>query len=274
MHAPRFYLAQVFLYGLLGLWSAFVLMPVAWMLFAAFKTRREIFTDPLGLPGQLSLESFERAWGVGLGQFMMNSIIVTTASVLLIIVIAGLAAYVIARSRSIWMKILYLLIVAGFAVPNTAVVVPLYQMLSGANFINSHFGIVWVYAAYGIPFTTILFYAFFLDFPRELEEAARLDGCRPWAVFFRVVMPLSGPAVASAAIFQAVFIWNEFLMALLLLTQSDKKTLPVGILQLQGEFTSDWPAIMAGLSLATLPIILLFLILQRSFVRSLAGLGK
>lgn len=270
----RFQFVQALLYGVVGLWSAFVLMPVAWMLFAAFKTRREIFTDPLGLPGKWSLDSFERAWQVGLGQFMWNSFFVTTVSVVLVILVAGMAAYVIARSNSMWLKLLYLLIVAGFAVPNTAVIVPLYQMLSSAGLVNSHTGIIFVYAAYGIPFTTILFYAFFLDFPQELEEAARLDGCRPWVVFFRVVMPLSGPAIASAAIFQAVFIWNEFLLALLLLTQPSKKTLPVGILQLQGEFTSDWPAVMAGLSIATAPIIILFLLLQRYFVRSLAGLGK
>lgn len=274
VQTPRFQIVQVVLYGLVGLWSVFVLMPVAWMVFAAFKSRREIFTDPLGLPAQWTFDSFERAWGVGLGRFMFNSVVVTTASVLLIILVSGLAAYVIARSRNWWLKLLYLLIVAGFAVPNTAVIVPLYQMISGAGALNSHLAIVLVYSAYGIPFTTILFFAFFLDFPRELEEAARLDGCRPWAVFVRVVMPLSGPAVASAAIFQSVFIWNEFLLALLMLTQPDMKTLPVGILQLQGEFTSDWPAVMAGLSIATLPIILLFLLLQRYFVRSLAGLGK
>lgn len=274
MTFSRFRAVQTLLYGLVGLWSVFVVLPVAWMIFAAFKSRREIFTDPLGLPGNLTFDSFERAWGVGLDRFILNSFVVTTGAVLLILLISGLAAYVIARSESIWMKLLYLLIVAGFAVPNTAVIVPLYQMVTAANFGNSLFGIVWVYAAYGIPFTTILFFAFFLDFPKELEEAARLDGCRPWAVFFKVVVPLSGPAVASAAIFQAVFIWNEFLLALLLLTQPSKKTLPVGVLQLQGEFSSDWPAIMAGLSIATLPVILLFLILQRSFVRSLAGLGK
>lgn len=272
--APRFRMVQTALYGLMGLWSAFILMPILWMVFAAFKSRREIFTDPLGLPATWTLDSFERAWGVGLGQFLVNSVLVTSLSVLLVIVVSGMAAYVIARSESLWLKLLYLAIVAGFAVPATAVIVPLYQMLSAANFVNSHAGIVLAYAAYGIPFTTILFFAFFLDFPRELEEAARLDGCRPWAVFFRVVVPLSGPAVASAAIFQSVFIWNEFLLALLLLTQPAMKTLPVGILQLQGEFTSDWPAVMAGLSIATLPILLLFVLMQRYFVRSLAGLGK
>ena len=272
--APKFKVIQALLYGGISLWSTFVLLPIAWMVFAAFKTRREIFTDPLGMPKSLTLNSFERAWGVGLGEFMLNSFIVTTGAIAIIVIVSGLAAYAIVRSKSVWMKLIYVLIVAGFAVPPTAVIVPLYQMMTAANFGDSLFGLIWVYAAYGIPFTTILFYAFFLDFPRELEEAARLDGCSPGAIFFRVVMPLSGPAIASAAIFQAVFIWNEFLLALLLLTDPSKKTLPIGILQLQGEFTSDWPALMAGLSVATLPIILLFLLLQRSFVRSLTGLGK
>ena len=270
-----FRLATIVLYGVVSLWSIFVLMPVTWMLFAAFKTRREIFTDPLGLPDTLSFDSFGRAWKVGLGTFMLNSAIVTALSV----------APDRARSRA-WpptccrarraagCRCIYLFIVAGFAVPVTAVLVPLYQMLSGAGLLNSRLGIALPYAAYGIPFTTILFYAFFLDFPRELEEAARLDGCGRIQIFFRIIIPLSGPAVASAAIFQAVFIWNEFLLALLMLTRPALKTLPVGILQLQGEFTSDWPAVMAGLAISTVPILVLFVLLQKYFVRSLAGLGK
>jgi multiple sugar transport system permease protein/raffinose/stachyose/melibiose transport system permease protein len=270
----RFRLAIVVLYGVVSLWSVFVLMPVTWMLFAAFKTRREIFTDPLGLPDTLSFDSFGRAWTVGLGTFMLNSAIVTTISVLLIVLVSGMAAYVLSRSESRWMQVIYLFIVAGFAVPVTAVLVPLYQMLSGAGLLNSRLGIALPYAAYGIPFTTSLFYAFFLDFPRELEEAARLDGCGRIQIFFRIIIPLSGPAVASAAIFQAVFIWNEFLLALLMLTRPALKTLPVGILQLQGEFTSDWPAVMAGLAISTVPILVLFVLLQKYFVRSLAGLGK
>lgn len=270
----RFRLANIVLYGFVSLWSLFVLLPVLWMLFASFKTRREIFTDPLGLPDSIGFDSYVRAWNVGLGTFIFNSAFVTVMSVLLIIVVAGMAAYVLARSDNKWMQLIYLLIVAGFAVPTTAVLVPLFQMVSAAGFLNNHLAIVLPYAAYGIPFTTILFYAFFLDFPRELEEAARLDGCNQLQIFFRVIVPLSGPAVASAAIFQAVFIWNEFLLALLMLTSPQLKTLPVGILQLQGEFTSDWPAVMAGLAIATLPILLLFILLQKYFVRSLAGLGK
>lgn len=270
----RFRLVTLALYGLVSAWSLFVLLPLLWMVFASFKTRREIFTDPLGVPDGIDFVAYVNAWKVGLGRFLLNSTFVTAVSVALIVVVSGMAAYVLARSTNRWLQLIYLMIVAGFAVPVTSVLVPLYQMLSAAGLLNNLLAISLPYAAYGIPFTTILFYAFFLDFPRELEEAAWLDGCTQFQIFFRVIVPLSGPAVASAAIFQAVFIWNEFVLALLMLTRPAVKTLPVGILQLQGEFTSDWPAVMAGLAIATLPILVIFVFAQKYFVRSLAGLGK
>ncbi len=270
----RFRWVQVLLYGFVSLWSLFVLLPTAWMVIGAFKTKREFFLDPLGMPASFDFDAFERAWGTGVGGFLLNSMFVTALSVLVIVVVSAMAAYVLARTDNRWMRLVYLVIVAGFAVPVQAVIIPLFQMVSGAGMLNSLFAIVLPYAAYGIPFTIILFYAFFLDFPRELEEAALLDGCRPVKTFFHIVLPLMGPAVASAAIFQAVFIWNEFLLALLMLTKPAVKTLTVGILQLGGEFTSDWAAIMAGLSIAVLPILTVFILAQKYFVRSLAGLGK
>jgi multiple sugar transport system permease protein/raffinose/stachyose/melibiose transport system permease protein len=244
------------------------------MVVASSKTRREIFLDPLGMPSEFRLDAYQRAWDVGIGSFLLNSAIVTVLAVLVIVAVSGMAAYVLARSDNKWMKLIYVLIVAGFAVPVQAVLVPLFQMVSEAGMLNSRMAIVLPYAAYGIPFTTILFYAFFLDFPQELEEAARLDGCGRLRLFFQIILPLSGPAVASASIFQAVFIWNEFVLALLMLTKPALKTLPVGILQLSGEYATDWPAIMAGLSIAVVPILIFFILVQKYFVRSLAGLGK
>jgi ABC-type glycerol-3-phosphate transport system permease component len=265
---------KVLMYGFVSLWSLFVLLPLLWMMLAGFKTKRELFMAPLGLPKVWTFDAFDRAWGAGMGTFLINSALVTAASVALIIMVSGMCAYVLARTESRWAKFVYLMIVAGFAIPVQAVLVPLYQMLSAAGMLNSLLAIVLPYAAYGIPFTVVLFYAFFLDFPRELEEAARLDGCSQIRTFFQVILPLSGPAVASAAIFQSVFIWNEFILALLMLSNPESKTLPVGIVQLGGEFTSDWPAIMAGLTLAVVPVLLIFVMAQKYFVRSLAGLGK
>jgi len=270
----RFRLATVFLYGVVTLWSLFVLLPLVWMVLASFKSRREIFLSPLGLPSSFDFEAYVRAWDVGMGTFLLNSGMITAVSVSFIVILSGMAAYVLARSDRFWLRVIYLMIVAGFAVPVQAVLVPIFQMVSEAGMLNSRAAIVLPYTAYGIPFTTILFYAFFLDFPRELEEAARLDGCSRFQIFFRVILPLSGPAIASAAIFQAVFTWNEFVLALLMLTQPSLKTLPVGILQLGGEFTSDWAAIMAGLSIAIVPILAVFVFAQKYFVRSMAGLGK
>ncbi len=271
---PRFTLARTLAYTFVSLWSVFVLLPLLWMVLASFKTRRDMFMNPFGWPSYFDDSAFERAWGVGMGQFLLNSVLATTVSVAVIIAFSGMAAYVFARSEARWLRWLYLLIVAAYAVPAQAVLVPLYQMVSAAGMLNSLVAIVPPYAAYGIPFTTILFYAFFLDFPQELEEAARLDGCSRTRVFFSIVLPLSGPAIASAAIFQSVFVWNEFVLALLMLNTPESKTLPVGIIQLRGEYTSDWPALMAGLAIAVLPILTIFILAQRYFVRSLAGLGK
>jgi ABC-type glycerol-3-phosphate transport system permease component len=270
----RFRVLTLAMYGFVCVYSLFVLLPMLWMIFAAFKTKREIFTDPLGLPDSLTFIAFSRSWSIGLGIFLFNSAMVTFLSVLLIVFVSGMAAYVLARTDYPWMRSIYLLVVVCFAVPVHSVLVPLFQMLSAAGMLNNRLAIVLPYAAYGIPFTTVLFYAFFLDFPRELEDAARLDNCNRLQTFFRVILPLSGPALASASIFQAVFIWNEFLLALLMLTRPALKTLPVGVFELTSEFTSDWPAVMAGLSIAIVPIVAIFFLSQKYFVKSLAGLGK
>ena len=271
----RFHIVSVGLHLILTLWTLFVLAPIVLMLISAFKSQAQIFTKPLSLPKSFfDLAAFERAWGIGIGGFMFNSVLVTVMSVIVIVVLSGLAAYVLARSEQKWMKWIYIAIIAGFAVPVQSVLVPLYQLISGAGLLNSRLAIVLPYAAYGIPFTTVLFYAFFLDFPKELEEAARLDGCGRFQIFWRIILPLSGPAVASAAIFQAVFNWNEFLLALLLLTDKSVRTLPVGIYGLTGQYSADWPALMAGLTIATLPLLVIFVLAQRHFVRSLTGLGK
>ena len=270
----RFRVLTLAMYAFVCVYSLFVLLPMLWMIFAAFKTKREIFIDPLGLPDSLTFIAFSRSWSIGLGIFLFNSAMITFLSVLLIVFVSGMAAYVLARADYPWMRWIYLLVVVCFAVPVHSVLVPLFQMLSAAGMLNNRLAIVLPYAAYGIPFTTVLFYAFFLDFPRELEDAARLDNCNRLQTFFRVILPLSGPALASASIFQAVFIWNEFLLALLMLTRPALKTLPVGVFELTSEFTSDWPAVMAGLSIAIVPIVAIFFLSQKYFVKSLAGLGK
>ena len=261
-------------YVLLGLYALFVIGPFAWMIASSLKDRRAIFTRPFAWPDDPQFDNYVRAWDQGVGRYLSNSLVITAITVLLVLLCSGLAAYAFARLRFPGRKLLYALIVAGYAVPIHTVLVPLYRMLDAAGMLNSYPGLIFPYVAFGIPFSIILLYAFFLEFPTELEEAARLDGCRTWAMLRHIVLPLSLPALSSVAIFQGVFIWNEFILALLVISDESKKTLPLGLVAFRGEYANDWGAMMAAVTMATAPLLILYLVLQRHFIRSLAGIGK
>lgn len=269
---PR--VAALLLHGLMGGYALAVLGPFAWMVASSLKTQREIFTAPFSLPADPAFGNYIRAWEQGIGGYLLNSLIVTVITVVLIVLVAGMAAYAFARLRFPGRTLLYTLIVAGYAVPIHTVLVPLYRMLDAAGMLNSFAGLILPYVAFGIPFSIILLYAYLSEFPTELEEAARLDGCNRWQILRHVVAPLSLPGIASVAIFQGVFTWNEFLLALLIISNDSLKTLPVGLVAFRGEYANDWGAILASVTVATVPLLLLYILLQRHFVRSLAGLGK
>ena len=262
------------LYGLLGAYSLVVILPFFWMFAASLKSNREIFGDPFGWPGAPNFANYAKAWDQGIGTYFLNSLLVTVVTVTLTIVLSGLAAYGFARLRFRGRGLLYALVIAGYAVPVHTVLVPLYEMLDAAGMLDRYVGLVLPYVAFGIPFSIILLYAFLLEFPAELEEAARLDGCNRWQTIRHVVAPLSLPGISSVAIFMGVFTWNEFLLGLLILSSDGLKTLPVGLVAFQGAYASDWGALMAGVVLATVPLLVLYMAMQKHFVRSLAGLGK
>jgi multiple sugar transport system permease protein/raffinose/stachyose/melibiose transport system permease protein len=255
-------------------YSLAILGPLSWLFLSSFKTQDEMFGAPFALPGHPALDNYRRAIGNHLFTYLFNTVVVTGASVLLIVVIAGAAAYALARHRFIGSSTLYLGVVAAYAAPQHALIVPIYLLLGRIGLLDSQVGLVLASVGLGVPFATILFYAFFLDFPRELEEAARLDRCSTLGTFFKVVAPLSLPAIASVAIIQGVLIWNDFLLPLVLISTENLKTLPLGLMSFRDEFTADWTAMMAAIVLAVLPMVFLYAVMQRQFMRSLAGLGK
>ncbi|MFS8184466.1 carbohydrate ABC transporter permease [Pseudovibrio denitrificans] len=265
---------RLMMYVFIGGYCVFILIPLSWMVFTAFKKRGEIFANPSGLPSELYFGNFERVFSSGIGTYFLNSLITSVFSVTGIVAISTLAAYALARIPFKGRMWVYMLIVASYAVPLHAVLVPMFQLLDGFGLLNTLAGLILPYIAFGIPFTVILLYAFFLEFPKDLEEAAKLDGCSQLRTVFFIVLPLSKPALLSAAIFQVVFVWNEFLIALLILTSKDVKTLPLGLTSFQGQYSSDWGAIMAAVLLSALPIVALYLAMQKHFVRSLTGMGK
>lgn len=142
------------------------------------------------------------------------------------------------------------------------------------SLLNTYAGLIAPYVAFGIPFSVLLLYAFFLEFPPEIEDAARIDGCNTLQMVAQVVMPLSMPALVSVTIFQTVFLWNEFSLALIVIRDDALRTIPLGLTKFQGQWSTNWTLMLASLSMATLPVLLLFIVLQRQFIRSLVGFSK
>ena len=217
---------------------------------------------------------FFRRMESGVSRYILNSLLVTTVSVILILIITIFAAFALARMKFPGRTAIYILLVAGFAIPIHTVLVPLRETLQSFKLLDSYPGLILPYVAFGIPFSIILLYPFFLEFPGELLDAARLDGCNTWQLLSKIVLPLSSPGITSVAIFQGVSIWNDFLLALIVINNDKLKTLPQGIVIFYGSHWSNWATTLAALTIATLPLFALYIILQRQFIVSLTGFSK
>jgi multiple sugar transport system permease protein/raffinose/stachyose/melibiose transport system permease protein len=262
------------IYLLLSVYAVILIYPVFWMATSALKVPREIFGSPFSLPANPRWGNFKIVWDQGMWRYLLNSVLVTAVAVVLIVIIAAMAAYALARLRFRARTGIYLLIIAGYAIPIHTVLVPLYMTLDRLGILNSYLGLIGPYVAFGVPFAVLLLYAFFLEFPKELEEAAFLDGCNTWQGLFHVVLPLSLPGMVSVAIFEANFVWNEFLLALIVIRDQELKTLPRSISDYQGQWTTNWPLLLTTLTVAVVPMLLIYIILQRQFINSLAGYSK
>lgn len=265
---------RAFVYIALCGYLVVMALPFLWLIASSLKTVTEMFSNPFALPVAPQWGNFVEAWQTGIARYLLNSLLVTALSVAAIVIVSGFAAYALARGRFPGQAGFYILLVTAYAIPIHTVLVPLYELLRGANMLNSYIGLILPYVAFGIPFSVLLLYAFFSDFPQELEEAARLDGCNEWQLVAYIVAPLSLPGLSSVAIFQGVFVWNEFLLALMIVSDDQLKTLPFGLIGFQGQYASNWPLLLAAVTMATLPLLLLYATLQRQFVNSLTGLGK
>ncbi len=261
---------------LLAAYGVVAVGPLVFMLLQSFRPSQEIFNDPLGLPTSLYLDNYKEAWTEArFATYFTNSVLVVVAGVVLCTVVSAMAAYPLARYSFRGNGVLTAYFIAGLTLPIELAVVPIFYLLGSFGMVDSRFGLMLVYAATGIPFSVFILAAFFRSLPRDLEEAARLDGAGEFRIFLRVMLPLIKPALATVAIFQFVQLWNDFFFPLILLRSTDKYTLPVGLTNFFGEYQTDWGAVFAGLVITTGPLVILFLFLTRHIVSGLvAGMGK
>lgn len=256
---------------LLG-YAVVVAYPLFVMLISAFKTTREIFLRPFALPQAWALTSFAQVWErAHFHVYFRNSVFVTVVSVALILACASMAAYVLARYSFRGSTALRVYFLAGLMVPLRLGVVPLFLLMQRLGLIDTHWALILTYVASGMPFSIFLLTGFFKALPRELEYAARIDGCSDWQIFHRVMLPLVRPALATVAIFNFVPLWNDFFFPLIFIRSPQLKTIPLGMTIFFGQHQINWGLLFSGMVLASLPLLVLYLILSRQFIRGLTA---
>jgi len=257
---------------ILVFFSLLAIFPVYYMVVTAFKTRPDWLHDQFGLPNPFTLQNITGALQEGeIPVWFGNSLIVTIASLLVSTAVSALAAYAIARFRFRGRAFYFNMMIALMVIPPAVLILPLFVLMVNINLINTLPSVIIIYCGLLIPFSVYLLVSFFRSLPPELFDAAAIDGCNNLDIFWRITLPLSTPALVTLIVVNALFVWNELLIALVFLQDQSRKTLMPGLTLFKGHFTVNEPLIMAGTLIATIPMILLYLFGQRLFVEGLVA---
>jgi N-acetylglucosamine transport system permease protein len=260
-------IANVFSHGFLLLWGALTALPLLWVMLSSFKSDAEILADPWGLPAALRFENWSRAWTEAhIGRYFLNSAIVVAGSLTLTMLFGATAAYVFARYEFRGRQFAYYLFVGGMMFPVFLALVPLFFVVRNAGLFGTWTGLMLVYAAYSLPFTVFFLTAFFRTLPTSVAEAALIDGCGHFRLFFRVMVPMARPGLISVAIFNLLSHWNQFILPLVLMQGDESKwVLAQGLsaLTVSQGYAGDYGELFAGLTIAMLPVLLVYIAFQR-----------
>ncbi|HEY8282487.1 MAG TPA: carbohydrate ABC transporter permease, partial [Leifsonia sp.] len=241
----------------------------------ALKTNSELFGDPFALPTAFLWQNFVTAWQQGVGDFVLTSVSLTVLATLITEFISAWAAYGLTRVRIPLNRTFTVLILAGLMLAPTVALVPLVKMFQSFGLYDSFLGLLILYTAFRIPFTVFLIRAYMLDLPREVDEAASIDGASKAATFWRIILPMSMPIIITTIVLNVLQNWNEYLFAMVFTSGTGLQTLPVGLADLMSKNGTQYPVVFAGMVMAALPMVILFFACQRYFIRGLAGgVGK
>jgi N-acetylglucosamine transport system permease protein len=249
-----------------------VVFPMVWLGYTAFKSTSELFASAWALPVEWKLDNFVEAWTEAqIGDFFWNSIFVTISTLMVQLFLGAMASYALAKYRFRGQNLIYYGFLAGLMFPIFLGLVPLFFLVKGLGLLDTYLGIILVYAAFGLPFTVFVLTAFFRTIPTTIMEAGIMDGCGHFTLFLRVMLPLAKPGLTTVGIFTFISIWNEYILALVLLSSSHLRTLPLGIaiLQFVQFYEVDFGALFAGLVIVMLPTLVCYIVLQEQITKGI-----
>jgi raffinose/stachyose/melibiose transport system permease protein len=264
---------------LIGLWIALLLVALIWVapfvfiIFTSLKTKAEVTSSGAFMPPtHLALENYGSAWSRGnFATAFLNSVIITVIKVPLGLILSAMAAYALAKIKLPFSKLLLLLVVFGTMIPFQVMLAPIFTLVNSLGLIDTYPGVILPYIAFGVPYQVFILHGFFKGIPKELSEAALIDGASHFTIFRRIFLPVCLPVLAALLILDFVSTWNEFAMALVLLQDQHMWTLPLGLMSFQGQFSSDYGQLNAAIVMTVLPATLVYLIFQRYFVSGLTS---
>jgi raffinose/stachyose/melibiose transport system permease protein len=266
--------AAVTRHAVLLVFTVLALFPLYFMIVSALKTNQDFAGNQLGPPHHATLGTFNSALAGGdIFRWLLNSFIFTSSSVVISTLLAAACAYPLSLMRWRPGKWLLTVLIALMVIPPIVLIIPLFQMMVDINQLNTYQSVIVIYTGIMLPFSTFLLVSFFSTIPRSLLEAARMDGAKSWSTFIRVVLPLSMPAIVTVIVVQALWVWNEVLIAVVFLQSDSLRTLMVGLTLFKSRYQVDVPIVMAGMLVATVPMFLLYLVGQRFFIRGITAGG-
>lgn len=261
-----------FLHILLVVFAATCLFPLFWMLRCALMTNDTVFVDKSLIPQAIHFGNFGQAWIEGnFGVYFFNSLLYTSCVVMGIVLVSSLAAYAFSRLKFPGRNFFFYMFVAAMMIPLPGSFVPLYRLMTVLGLINTRIGYILCMINVGLSMSILLLKTFFDKMPADLEDAARMDGCGRLGIWWHVALPLARPAIAVIVIFNSLSVWNEYILAQLLLNDKSLMPLQRGLMVFQGAHSVDYPLLMAGLTIAVIPIILIYLSMQKHIVKGLSS---
>jgi raffinose/stachyose/melibiose transport system permease protein len=237
-----------------------------------FKTYNEVVTSTTALPEVIQFQNYVTVWNqINFVGVFMNSLIITVVAVVGILLISSMAAYQLVRRPGRVSQTIFLAILSSLIIPFQTMMIPLVKVAKDLNIIDTIHGIIFMYWGFGIPLALFLYHGFIKGVPKELEEAASIDGTGPFGTFFRILLPLLKPITTTIAILHSLWIWNDFLLPLITLSSVKNQTIPLASSVYFGQYTNEWHLAMAALTLATLPIMIFFIFMQRYIIQGITA---
>lgn len=256
----------------LTIYALVTLYPLIWLFISAFKTNEEFYASPFGLPAKWSLENFTRAWEVAdMGTAFVNSFIVTMLALVITLLLGALTAYVLSRFQFKGKVLTMGIFMLGLLIPIHSTLVPLFIVMNKVNILDSYAALILPYTAFELPLAIFICVAYMNTFPKEIEEAAMIDGTGYWGIFLRMMLPLSLPALSTIGILAFLRYWNDFAFALVFINSPELKTLPLALSVFATGYSTDYKLTMAAMAIAVIPTIIIYLIFQEQIMKGMTA---